>query len=57
MHRNWNKKVIHGKRPFTDLGADKFNMLRITADGDYSYGVLNMIELNNIDMSRFEYGR
>ena len=25
--------------------------------GDYSYGVLNMIDLDNIDMSRFEYGK
>ena len=27
------------------------------ADGDYNKGVLNLINLDNIDMNRFEYGR
>ena len=27
------------------------------ADGDYSEGVLNMIDLDNIDMDKFEYGK
>ncbi|WBW49383.1 4-hydroxythreonine-4-phosphate dehydrogenase PdxA [Peptoniphilus equinus] len=26
-------------------------------EGDYSYGVLNMIDLDNIDMDKFEYGK
>nr|WP_314630575.1 4-hydroxythreonine-4-phosphate dehydrogenase PdxA [uncultured Mogibacterium sp.] len=40
------------------VGADlKINTVDSPADGDYSYGVLNMIDLDNIDMSRFEYGK
>ena len=40
------------------VGADlKVNVVDSPADGDYSYGVLNMIDLDNIDMSRFEYGK
>ena len=40
------------------VGADlKVNVVESPADGDYSYGVLNMIDLDNIDMSRFEYGK
>lgn len=40
------------------VGADlKINTVDCPADGDYSYGVLNMIDLDNIDMSRFEYGK
>lgn len=40
------------------VGADlKVNVVESPADGDYSYGVLNMIDLDNIDMSMFEYGK
>ncbi|ASS37717.1 4-hydroxythreonine-4-phosphate dehydrogenase PdxA [Mogibacterium pumilum] len=35
----------------------KVNVVDNPADGDYSYGVLNMIDLDNIDMSKFEYGK
>lgn len=51
-----DKKVMEKAIEF--VGADlKVNVVESPADGDYSYGVLNMIDLDNIDMSRFEYGK
>ena len=39
-------------------GVDlKVNCVEEPADGDYSEGVLNMIDLDNIDMDKFEYGK
>lgn len=50
-----DKKVM--EQAIEIVGADlKVNVVDSPADGDYSYGVLNMIDLDNIDMSRFEYG-
>jgi 4-hydroxythreonine-4-phosphate dehydrogenase len=40
------------------VGADlKINCVEDPSDGDYSEGVLNLIDLNNIDMAEFEYGK
>lgn len=51
-----DKKVM--EKAIEIFGADlKVNVVESPADGDYSYGVLNMIDLDNIDMSRFEYGK
>lgn len=51
-----DKKVM--EKTIEIVGADlKVNVVDSPADGDYSYGVLNMIDLDNIDMSRFEYGK
>ena len=51
-----DKKVM--EKAIEIVGADlKVNVVESPADGDYSYGVLNMIGLDNIDMSRFEYGK
>lgn len=51
-----DKKVM--EKVIEIVGADlKVNVVDSPADGDYSYGVLNMIDLDNIDMSRFEYGK
>ena len=51
-----DKKVM--EKAIKIVGADlKVNVVERPADGDYSYGVLNMIDLDNIDMSRFEYGK
>lgn len=51
-----DKKVM--EKAIKIVGADlKVNVVDSPADGDYSYGVLNMIDLDNIDMSRFEYGK
>ena len=51
-----DKKVM--AKAIEIVGSDlKINTVDIPADGDYSYGVLNMIDLDNIDMSRFEYGK
>ena len=50
-----DKKVM--EKAIEIVGADlKVNVVDSPADGDYSYGVLNMIDLDNIDKSRFEYG-
>ena len=39
-------------------GADlKINCVADPADGDYSEGVLNLIDMHNIDMAAFEYGK
>ena len=51
-----DKKVM--EKAIKIVGADlKVNVVESPADGDYSYGVLNIIDLDNIDMSRFEYGK
>lgn len=51
-----DKKVM--EKAIKIVGADlKVNVVESPADGDYSYGVLNMVDLDNIDMSRFEYGK
>ena len=51
-----DKKVM--EKAIKIVGADlKVNVVESPADGDYSYGVLNMIDLDNIDMSMFEYGK
>lgn len=51
-----DKKVM--EKAIEIVRADlKVNVVDSPADGDYSYGVLNMIDLDNIDMSRFEYGK
>ena len=51
-----DKKVM--EKAIRIVGADlKVNVVESPADGDYSYGILNMIDLDNIDMSRFEYGK
>ena len=51
-----DKKVM--EKAIEIVGADlKVNVVESPADGDYYYGVLNMIDLDNIDMSRFEYGK
>ena len=51
-----DKKVM--EKAIEIVGAYlKVNVVESPADGDYSYGVLNMIDLDNIDMSRFEYGK
>ena len=40
------------------VGADlKINCVEDPSDSDYSEGVLNMIDLNNIDIAEFEYGK
>ena len=39
-------------------GADlRINCVKEPEEGDYSRGVLNVIDLGNIDMDRFEYGK
>lgn len=51
-----DKKVM--EKAIEIVGTDlKVNVVESPADGDYSYGVLNMIDLDNIDMSMFEYGK
>lgn len=51
-----DKKVM--EKAIEIVGTDlKVNVVESPADGDYSYGILNMIDLDNIDMSRFEYGK
>ena len=51
-----DKKVM--EKAIEIVGADlKVNVVESPADGDYSYGVLNMIDLDNIDMGMFEYGK
>ena len=40
------------------VGADlRINVVQKPADGDYRPGVLNLIDLDNIDMEKFEFGK
>ncbi len=40
------------------VGADlRINVVEKPADGDYRPGILNLIDLDNIDQSQFSYGR
>lgn len=46
------------ERAIRVTGADlKVNRVEDPSDGDYSEGVLNLIDLNNIDRDKFEYGK
>ena len=46
------------ERAINVTGADlRINCVEDPADGDYSEGVLNLIDLGNIDPERFEYGK
>lgn len=51
-----DKKVMENAIRIT--GEDlKVNVVADPAEGDYREGVLNLIDLDNIDMERFEFGR
>ena len=40
------------------VGADlKINIVEDPAEGDYSEGILNIIDMHNIDMAEFGYGK
>lgn len=51
-----DKKVMEKAIEIVNVDL-KVNVVDNPADGDYSYGVLNMIDLDNIDISKFEYGK
>ena len=51
-----DRKVMENAIRIT--GEDlKVNVVADPAEGDYREGVLNLIDLDNIDMERFEFGR
>ena len=55
--------IVVGERQIMEnavkiTGEDlKVNVVEDPADGDYSEGVLNLIDLKNIDMDKFEFGK
>ena len=51
-----DKKVMENAIRIT--GEDlKVNVVADPAEGDYSEGILNLIDLDNIDMDRFQFGK
>ena len=54
--------VVIGDRPVMEnairiVGADlKINVISSPSEGDYRPGILNLIDLGNIDQSKFQYG-
>lgn len=51
-----DKKVIENAVKITGTGL-KVNVISEPEEGDYSEGVLNLIDLDNIDMDKFEFGK
>ncbi len=57
------KCVIVGDRKVMEnaikiVGADlKVNLITEPSEGNYSEGILNLIDLDNVDMSEFEFGK
>ena len=55
--------IVIGERQIMEnavriTGEDlKVNVVEDPADGDYGEGVLNLIDLKNIDMDKFEFGK
>ncbi len=51
-----DKKIIENAVKITNTNL-KLNVIKEPEEGDYSEGVVNVIDLNNIDMSNFEFGK
>ncbi len=51
-----DKKIIEMAITITGVKLS-VNIIDNPADGDFKPGILNLIDLDNIDISRFEYGR
>ncbi|MBQ4149320.1 MAG: 4-hydroxythreonine-4-phosphate dehydrogenase PdxA, partial [Clostridium sp.] len=50
-----DRKVMEKAIEITGVGL-KVNVVKDPSEGDYAKGVLNLIDLDNIDMSTFRYG-
>ncbi|BDR60951.1 4-hydroxythreonine-4-phosphate dehydrogenase PdxA [Lactobacillus xylocopicola] len=62
IHQNAKVLVVGDKRILENISkivkSDiKINVINAPAEGDYRAGVLNLIDLDNIDMNTFEYGK
>ncbi len=51
-----DRKIIENAVKITGVNL-KVNVVDDPAEGDYSEGVLNLIDLDNIDMDKFEFGK
>ena len=51
-----DRKVVENAVKITGENL-KVNVVNDPAEGDYSAGVLNLIDLDNIDMDKFEFGK
>lgn len=51
-----DKKIMENAIKITNVPL-KIKTIKEPSDGDYSKGVLNLIDLDNIDMSKFEIGK
>ena len=51
-----DRKIIENAVKITGAGL-KVNVISDPDKGDYSEGILNLVDLDNIDMERFEFGK
>ena len=51
-----DKKIMENAIKITGTNF-KINVITEPEEGDYSEGILNLIDLDNIDMSTFEFGK
>ncbi len=51
-----DRKIVKQAIDITDEDLH-VNVIKDPAEGDYSFGVLNLIDLDNIDMEEFEFGK
>ena len=55
--------VVYGDKKILELANNicntnlKINLISSPQEGDYQKGVLNLIDLDNVDMSKFEWGK
>lgn len=52
-----DKKILENALTFPNMPALKINVIAEPADGVYEPGVLNLIDLDNIDMAQFKIGQ
>lgn len=52
-----SKRVLQRALTYPGMPAAVLHTVQRTADGDYRAGVVNLLDLDNVDMSHFEIGR
>lgn len=52
-----SKRVLQRALTYPGMPAAVLHTVQRAADGDYRAGVVNLLDLDNVDMSRFEIGR
>lgn len=52
-----SRRVLQRAESYPGMPAPVLHTVQRASDGDYRAGVLNLIDLDNVDMSRFEVGK